>query len=149
MQSFEFRFSISLQKTKKAGDNQPFRDPRGIRTPNQQNRNLPFYPVELWSLTCGKSKKLFVFLTLKSACFEKPRFSDPKIVVLIYLSSLVFIHKLLEICNLIISPFMNSDLLFTTYLSFKRFSKSNNSSLNLAASIKSSSFAAFSIDFLV
>ena len=25
------------------------RDPGGIRTPNQQNRNLPFYPIELRS----------------------------------------------------------------------------------------------------
>gem|GEM_PF-5333260 len=29
-------------------------DSEGIRTPNQQNRNLPFYPIELRSQSLAK-----------------------------------------------------------------------------------------------
>lgn len=40
-------FNLQLTQEKSALADALFSDPGGIRTPNQQNRNLSFYPVEL------------------------------------------------------------------------------------------------------
>lgn len=36
-------------------------DSEGIRTPNQQNRNLPFYPIELRSLFGRTNIKQYIY----------------------------------------------------------------------------------------
>jgi hypothetical protein len=49
-QKFSWKRHNTLIIKQKRGAKAPPRDPEGIRTPNQQNRNLSFYPIELRSL---------------------------------------------------------------------------------------------------